>query len=181
MQLALIGVASSALAASDSRSPVLQELATRLDLVAAQVRTSADNLKLVETQYTQRALPSGEERLLRRFSNGEIQYLLGNFQGASVLFYDLVSDKRFQATVHYPDALFYLAEGLYRQQSYWSARLYLRQLMALPSSQSDFRVIELSLEIASKLNDFSGIDDFVEQAKARGGELRPEEIGRAHV
>ncbi len=174
LQLALIGIAGSALAASDSRSPVLVDLATRLDQVAGQVRTSADNLKLVETQYTQRALPSGEELLLRRYSNGEIQYLLGNFQGASVLFYDLVSDKRFQATVHYPEALYYLAEGLYRQQNYWSARLYLRELMALPSSQSDFRVIELSLEIASKLNDFSGIDEFVEQAKARGGELRPE-------
>jgi tetratricopeptide (TPR) repeat protein len=174
LQLALIAIAGSALAAADSKPPSFLELASRLDQAAAQVRTAADNLKVVETQYTQRALPSGEELLERRFSNGEIQYLLGNFQGALVLFYDLVSDNRFQATVHYPDALYYLAEGLYQQQNYWSARLYLRQLMALPASRSDFRVAPLSLEIASKLNDFSGIDEFAAQAKAGGVEWRPE-------
>jgi tetratricopeptide (TPR) repeat protein len=174
LQLALIGIAGSALAAADSKPPSFLELASRLDQAAAQVRTAADNLKVVETQYTQRALPSGEELLERRFSNGEIQYLLGNFQGALVLFYDLVSDKRFQATAHYPDALYYLAEGLYQQQNYWSARLYLRQLMALPASRSDYRVAPLSLEIASKLNDFSGIDEFAAKAKAGGVEWRPE-------
>jgi len=172
MRLALIGIAASAVAAADPRAP--SELSARLDQVAAQVKNAADNLKVVETQYTQRAFPSGEELLLRRFSEGEIQYLLGNFQGASVLFYDLVGDKRFEASAHYPDALYYLAEGLYQQQNYWSARLYLRRLMELPGSQSDYKVVALSLEIAGKLNDFAGIDDFVERAKAVGGELRSE-------
>ena len=172
MTRALIGIAAFSLAAADPRGN--SELSARLDQVAAQVKNAADNLKVVETQYTKRAFPSGEELLLHRFSDGEIQYLLGNFQGASILFYDVVADKSFQASVHYPDALYYLAEGLYQQQSYWSARLYLRQLMELPASQSDYKVVALSLEIAGKLNDFAGIDDFVERAKAGGGELRSE-------
>ena len=83
--------------------------------------------RVVETQYAGRADPSGQMVLERRFSDGEIQYLLQDWPTASVLFYDLLADKAFNANPKRPDALWYLADALYQQKSYGSARLYLKR------------------------------------------------------
>ncbi len=171
---AALRMALPAAAAEDKNGPPVAELASRVDQVSVQLHNAEDQLRVVETQYTQRPLPSTDEARRQRFSEGEIQYLLGNSPGASVLFYDLVEDAQFKRDARYQDALFYLAEGLLQQRNYLSARLYYRQLMAL-SSPHYREVLGRLLEIASRLNDFSDIEAFVAQARQLGGEL-PEEL-----
>ena len=79
-----------------AQAPTTVQLSAQLEQVQAQAKNAEDNLRVVETQYVGQAEPTGEEALLRRFSEGEIQYLLGDYGTASVLFYDLVGDTTFQ-------------------------------------------------------------------------------------
>ncbi len=172
--VAAVSMALPAVAAEERKPPPIAELASRVDQVSVQLHNAEDQLRVVETQYTQRPPPGNDEARRQRFSEGEIQYLLGNFPGASVLFYDLVEDAQFKRDPRFQDALFYLAEGLYQQRNYLSARLYYRQLMAL-SSPHYRQVLGRLLEIASRLNDFSDIEAFMGQARQLGGDL-PEEL-----
>ncbi|MBX5483849.1 MAG: tetratricopeptide repeat protein [Myxococcaceae bacterium] len=169
---ALVQTASAQEARQTPPSPV--ELARQVEDVAAVVKNAESQLRVVETQYTERPEPTNDEALARRFSNGEIQYLLGDYKGASVLFYDLVSDKSFTESDRYPDALFYLADALYQQQNYIGARLYLRLLLNLKGKHYR-EALARYLEIAGRLNEFQGIDDYINQAKGlSGGALPPE-------
>lgn len=166
--------AASAMADEKKRDrPSLPELAGQIDHLLAQLKVAEDNLKVVEAEYSQRVEPTEEEALNRRFSEGEIQYLLGDHLGASVLFYDLLEDPKFKSSPRYHDALFYLADALYQQKNYLGARLYLKQLLTLESSHHRVAVARY-MEIAGYLNDFTGIDEYVARARDASGNLPPE-------
>jgi tetratricopeptide (TPR) repeat protein len=169
-------LASSAWAADSSRGHAsVAELSTQIDEVAKAVKVASDNLRLVERQYSQVAEPSDDAARMQRFSDGEINYLLGDYGNAAVLFYDLIASKEFQANrSQYADALFYLSDSLYQQKNYLGARLYLRQLLSLRGGHYK-EALARYLEIAGRLNEFSGIDEYINQAKGlSGGELPPE-------
>jgi TolA-binding protein len=155
--------------------PSAPGLSTRLEQVSEQVRLAEENLRFVETQYTQRPEPNEDEVLLRRFSDGEIQYLLDDWDAASVLFYDLVGDPKFRAHARYPDALFYLADSLYQQKNYIAARIYLRELLSLEDTRRHRDALTRYLEIAVKLNQFTGLDGHIQKARSlSGGQMPPE-------
>lgn len=150
------------------------ELQAQVEEVARSVEVARNNIELVEKQYTLREETSDEAARLQRFSDGEIQYLLNDYATASVLFYDLVANKDFQKSPRYPDALFYLADSLYAQKNYLGSRLYLRQLLALRKSHYK-EALARYLEIAGRLNEFTGIDEYINQARGlSGGALPPE-------
>jgi tetratricopeptide (TPR) repeat protein len=153
--------------------PSVSELAGQIDHLVGQLKTVEDNLKVVEAEYSQRVEPTQDQALNRRFSEGEVQYLLGDHPGASVLFYDLIEDPKFKSNPRYHDALFYLAEALYQQKNYLGARLYLKQLLALDSNHHRVAVARF-METAGYLNDFAGIDDYVARARDASGNLPPE-------
>jgi tetratricopeptide (TPR) repeat protein len=151
------------------------EVVRQLEQVDKQLQNADENIRFVETQFTQRPEPSDEEAKNRRFSDGEIQYLLGDWTAASVLFYDLVSDPRFRDNPRYPDALFYLSDSLLQQQNFIGAKLYLRELLTLPPTERYKEALSRYLTVASRLKQFDGIDEYIEQArKLSGGELPPE-------
>lgn len=156
--------------------PTARDLSPRLDAVETGLLGVEENLHFVETQFTQRAEPSDDDALARRFSDGEIHYLLGDWPAASVLFYDLVSDPRFRPHPRYPDALFYLADSLLEQRNDIGARLYLRELLALPPTSGHYReALSRYLTVAGRLNYFEGVEAYVAQARAlSGGQLSPE-------
>jgi tetratricopeptide (TPR) repeat protein len=152
----------------------VEELQAQVEQIARQVETERNNIELVEKQYTLREEPSDEAACLQRFSDGEIQYLLNDYNTAAVLFYDLVANKDFQKSPRYADALFYLADSLYQQKNYLSARLYLRQLLSLKAGHYK-EALARYLEIAGRLNEFVGIDEYINQARGlSGGALPPE-------
>lgn len=151
----------------------LPVLAEQTGQVEAQIKAAEDNLRVVEAEYTSRTEPTQDEAIQRRFSEGEIQFLLGDFPGASVLFYDLITNPRFKANSKYPDALFFLSDALYQQQNYLGARLYLRELLGLSSAHYKAALARY-LEIAGRLNEFAGIDGYIAQARGPSGELPPE-------
>lgn len=161
--------------------PTYRELASRVDQVERQLQGAEEHLRFVETQFTERPEPSTAEAHARRFSDGEIQYLLGDWVSASVLFYDLVSDPRFKANPRYADGLFYLADSLYQQQNYIGARLYLRELLSLPPTERYREGFARYLTVSSRLNLFDGIDERIEQARKLSGGTLPPDITYAYA
>ena len=152
----------------------VDELAAQVEQVAKQIENARNNIDLVEKQYTLREEVSGEVQRLQRYSDGEIQYLLGDYSSASVLFYDLVANKDFQGSDKYDDALFYLADSLYQLKNDLGARLWLRQLLSLKAGHYK-EALARYLEIAGRLNEFVGIDEYITQARGlSGGDLPPE-------
>ena len=173
----LLSGPSTLWAAPESRrgKASFSELATQVEEVATQVRNADDHLRVVETQYTQRPEPTDDETTLRRFSDGEIQYLLGDYPGASVLIYDVISEASFKQHPKYQDALFYLADSLYQQQNYIGGQLYLRELLSKgPSSPHYKEALSRYLETAGRLNQFEGVDEYMRQAQELPGGLSPE-------
>lgn len=151
------------------------ENALPLKQVEEQLQNADSHIRFVETQFTQRAEPTDDGSHLRRFSDGEIQYLLGDWASASVLFYDLVSEPAFKHHPRYADALFYLSDALYQQQNFIGARLYLRQQLSLPPTERYKDGLSRYLSVASRLNQFEDIDSYIEQARQlSGGQLPPE-------
>jgi tetratricopeptide (TPR) repeat protein len=150
------------------------ELQQQVEEIARQVEVARNNIELVEKQYTLREETSDEAARLQRFSDGEIQYLLNDYATAAVLFYDLVANKDFQKGPRFADALFYLADSLYQQKNYLGSRLYLRQLLSLRAGHYK-EALARYLEIAGRLNEFTGIDEYINQARGlSGGALPPE-------
>ena len=173
---ALLLVVTPALA-GDVR--VSSSTAAKLDQVAAQLRNATENLGVVETQYLARADPSNEVVLERRFSDGEIQYLLQDWPTASVLFYDLLADKAFDRNSRRPDALWYLADALYQQQSYGSSRLYLRELLQQDTPRYR-EALSRYLDVGSKLNDWGDLEPYLARARGPDGQL-PADIAYVHA
>ena len=169
--VALLPALLAGVAAGQVRSTA--QLSAAVEQVHAQAKNAEDNLQVVETHYVGQTEPTGEEALLRRFSDGEIQYLLGDYTTAAVLFYDLVGDRTFQKNARYPDALFYLGDALYQQGNWGSARVYLRELLTLDSPRFREALAEY-LEATSRLNDYSNIEPYIQRARGPNGELPPE-------
>ncbi|WP_163995844.1 tetratricopeptide repeat protein [Pyxidicoccus caerfyrddinensis] len=159
-----------------------RDLTQQLVAVEQGLRGAEENLRFVELQYSQRAEPSEDDSRERRFSDGEIQYLLGDWPAASVLFYDLVSEPRFKSHARYTDALFYLADSLLQQNNYIGARLYLRELLALPISSTRYRdALSRFLVVAGRLNHYEGVDGYVEKARALSGGQLPAEMAYVYA
>ncbi len=169
--LALVAVETPALAAGEVH--VSASTATKLDQVQAQLRNATENLGVVETQYATRADPSNELVLERRFSDGEIQYLLQDWATASVLFYDLLADKAFDGNPKRPEALWYLSDALYQQQSYGSARLYLRELLQQDTPRYR-EALSRYLDVTSRLNDWGNLEPYLARARGPDGQLPPD-------
>jgi TolA-binding protein len=174
LQLLAGGVAAVLLARSAAASSDVGDLAVRVEEVKKQIELARSNMTLVEKQYSQKEDPSEEQAREARFSDGEIKYLLGDYENAAVLFYDLVANEDFKKTKRYGDALFYLADALYQQKNYLGARLYLKELLNLRAGHYR-EALARYLEIAGRLNEFHGIDEHINQARGlSGGELPPE-------
>jgi tetratricopeptide (TPR) repeat protein len=176
--MAWVLVAATSLGAEPPPPPTPAQLAAaaqvQVEELARQVETARNNIDVVEKQYTLRDETTDEAARLQRFSDGEIQYLLADYASAAVLFYDLVASKDFQSSPRFIDALYYLADALYQQKNYLGARLYLRQLLALRGAHYK-EALARYLEIAGRLSEFAGIDEYISQARGlSGGELPPE-------
>ncbi len=161
--------------------PTYRDLASQVELVDRQLQGAEEHLRFVETQFTERTEPSDTEAKERRFSDGEIQYLLGDWVSASVLFYDLVSDPHFKASPRYADALYYLSESLYQQQNYIGSRLYLRELLALPPTDRYREALARYLMVSARLNLFEGIDEHIEKVRKAAGGTLPADIAYTYA
>lgn len=138
-------------------------------------------LEIVERLYMD-APDAGEQGALRkRFSDAELQFLLQNYEAASVLFYDLVGNKSFARMPELTESLYMLAESLYQQQGFNGARLYFREYLNGRGRRGQhFREALLRyIDLSARFGDFSGIETYIRQLRGPGGKL-PSEVAYAY-
>jgi hypothetical protein len=133
-----------------------------------------DRLALVEREYGQPEDPSELLRLRKSFSDGETQYLLGEYANAAALLYDVVDAPAFRNEESYPDALVYLADSLYHTQSWLEARRYYRELLAQKPGKYQQESLLRMIELSDRTSDWSGIDGNWENLLRAGLQLKPE-------
>ncbi len=130
-----------------------------VERIEAQVKAIADRLALTEREYGSAEDPSELLELRRRFAEAETQYLLGEYGNAAALLYDVCASPAFFNEESRPDALYYLADSLFRQASWIESRRYFHELaqLRLPRLLQDslLRLIELS----DKVGDQQGIEE----------------------
>ncbi|MBI5514768.1 MAG: tetratricopeptide repeat protein [Deltaproteobacteria bacterium] len=112
-----------------------------------------------------------------RFADAELLYRLRDYARASVLFTDIVEN--YANTPAFPQGLFLLGDSLYLAGDYYGARTRFRQLMQHAGEPVFRPFVQRSLgrllEIALRLNDYTGIDDIFSRIRQiPQGELEAE-------
>lgn len=126
-----------------------------------------------ERLYVEERDALAELNLERRFSDAELQFLLGQYGEAAALLFDLVEDPRFRMGDRLSTARYYLGEALYQQQNFRGARRYFRDLLlAGVGSELDLGLARF-LELCARLDDFTGVDEVFAAVRAGEGGQRP--------
>ena len=116
----------------------------------------------LQAKYIGSSKPPSPEEIQKRIRNGQTYFLLKDYVRSSILLFDIVEDPRNKTHPAYADAVYYLAESLYRNGNIRGARgLYqelalsenpyrpdalLRLLEAATNNQEDQRIDELLLD-----------------------------------
>lgn len=133
-----------------------------------------ERLRFVEQEYGRKD-ESAAARARRKFSEGEVQFLLGDWSHAAILLYDAVDEPEFRGSGEYPNALYYLGESLWQQRDYPTARSYFKQVLAIPGAPHQRESALRALDIAIHLSSYEGIDALVQQAqRIHGSQPVPE-------
>lgn len=162
--LAALLPASRARAAGEAGQ--LLRLEKLLDKVGEQTR-------FVANEYGQRGEPPEAEQVRKRYSDAQIQYLLGDYSTAAALLGDVVENPFFAQDPAYPDAVFFLADSLYRTADYFEARRYYRLIFDKRQPRAGEALLKL-IDISDKVNDYSGIDEYFNYLRSNNQSLKPE-------
>ena len=111
---------------------------------------------------TQRRSPTHVEE---RLTDGELFYRLQDYVRASIIFTDIVDN--YPQHRAYPDALFLLADSLYRAGDYLGSRTRFRQLLDR-AAEPPFRpyvqrALGRLIEVAIHTRDFEGVEEYFQQ------------------
>ena len=145
-----------------------------LGAMREQVTVLQKRLDFVVDQYSREIIPSDVSETERRFSEAEIQFLLQDYGAAAVFLYDVVDNPSFKRSSRYDDALYYLGESLYQQQSYLPARRYFAELLNQGGGRYTQDALLRLIQISDKLDDFTGVDGYMRRLSQTGAKLRPE-------
>jgi tetratricopeptide (TPR) repeat protein len=138
------------------------------------LRALDERLRFVEQEYGRKDESAGV-RARRKFSEGEVQFLLQDWSHAAILLYDAVDEPEFRGSGEYPNALYYLGESLWQQRDYPTARTYFRQILGIPGAPHQKESVLRALDIAIRLSSYEGVDALVQQAqRIYGGQPAPE-------
>ena len=149
--------------------------AARLDDAEREAGSVEERLLFVERTYG-RPDESLAARAGRKYSEGETQFLLGDWMHAAVLLYDAVEQPEFRAGADYPQALAYLGDALRNQGSCGSALHQYEALLALGQTGARGAAIAGALDCRVKLRRFEGIDALAAEARSAFPRGAPPEV-----
>ena len=146
-----------------------------LEGVEHQAATLESLLAQVEKTYT-RPDETVAARARRQFSDGEIQYLLGDWLFASVLMYGALDEPGFRASDDGARALLYLGDSLRSQGSWGAALAAYDELLRRGAPALEAQAVTGALACRVKLKQFDGIDPLLQAARRQIKDGRPAEL-----
>ena len=164
--LAVSVVLGSAAASAQDLGSVERELSS--------IESDAQMLRQAPLSHSQLRSPTHVEE---RLTDGELFFRLQDYVRASVILSDIVDN--YQTHPSYPDALFLLAESLFKAGDYFGARTRYRTIIQ-HADQPAYRphvsrALGRLIEIAIHVRDFEGVDEYF----TRLSRLPPSEVESA--
>ncbi len=132
-------------------------------------------LVLVERSYA-RPDESAPLRARRQFSEGETQFLLGDWLHASVLLYGALDEPEFSASPDAPRALLYLADALRQQGSCGAALLPYQELLQLGADTTLAPALIGALDCRIRLKRLEGVQSLLDTARPLLKDGQPAEL-----
>ena len=129
-----------------------------------QLSDLAASLRHLEQEHGRRD-ESAAQRARRKFSEGEAQFLLGDWDHAAILLYEVVDEPDFRASPEWPNALYYLGAALLQKGDAATARGYFRQVLEIPTAPRRREALLGSLDAAVRLSSYSGLDWLLAEAQ----------------
>ena len=153
-----IGLACALLASTASGKDVAE---LRADAVAAQARVGE-----LEAKYLRSALLERENQITARISNGQLFYLTGDFERASMVLLDVVQRPDVESHPGYREALYYLADSLYQLRNYSGASRWFEKVATIGKPKQTERAVGRLLEIAVATRDSTAATRYLARAQA---------------
>ena len=167
-----LGLAAAALwgaaAPSGARADAASDAERQLQALRSEVQLMEQDLGRRDESAAQRAR--------RKFSEGEIQFLLKDWSHAAVLLYEAVDEPEFRASPDQATALYYLGESLFQQGDLVTAAGYFRQSLATPGGRFRREALTRLLEAAVRLSNLSGLDALLAEGQRTFGAAPPPEF-----
>jgi tetratricopeptide (TPR) repeat protein len=139
----------------------LQRIADALNAIGVE-------LESLTAQYAKPDVSGPTRRFSDRLTDGEILFLLGDYQRASLVLYDLVANRRASSDPQFAKALYYLAESLFQIGHDLSAREYFQELVRRRDQKHLVHSIKRLIEIADRTQRWQGLEEHVAVLEARG-------------
>lgn len=134
--------------------------------VAAELGSLEERLDQLERRYLAPALLEQRHQLTARVSDGQLFYLQQDYDRAAMVLLDVVESPAARNHPAYKDALFYLADSLYRTRNYKAAAEYFEQVAAQGGTTQRQQAVGRLLEIALTTHDLAAAERYLQQANA---------------
>lgn len=139
----------------DTRSE-LNQLNTQLQRQTTRIGILGQSLRRIN--------PSGRVSLSKRLSDGQVNFLLKDYLRASILLLDAAENPRYKGRSKWYDAVYILAESLYRNRNYQGAIKYYRVLTQRGQKHSQKALVRL-MEISAKTQKSSWLNQYFQKGK----------------
>ena len=119
----------------------------------------SEQVETLQDSYLVPAVLEDRYRLESRFNEAKVAYLLGDYRRASILFVAVVDSEDVRQFDSYREALYLLGDSLLEERNFRAGREYFRQVVDLgPGAFYQPAIVKL-LEIASRIDDYDGVDE----------------------
>jgi hypothetical protein len=118
----------------------------------------------LQSKYIGSTKPPTPEEIQKRIRNGQTYFLLKDYVRSSILLFDIVEDPRNKTHPAYADAVYYLAESLYRNGNIRGARSFYQELALSENPYRPDALLRL-LEAATNNQEEQRIDELLVDAK----------------
>ncbi len=125
-----------------------------------------NGVEFLSQDYLDDTALKSDYKLSKRFNDGYVTYLLGDYPVATMIFYDIVSRKKYKNEPVYIESLFYLAESYRQLKNYLGAREYYQQVLEYHNKKFHQKALRYFLEISRKVGDFRGTDKYMNELES---------------
>lgn len=134
------------------------------DAVRAEIGELEQIVTGLEANYLAPELLERQYELTARLNEGQLYFFTGDYGRAAIVLLDLVENPRSRTHPAYGDAVYYLAESLFRSGTYQGARTHFDTVLRRGNATQQQQALGRLLEIAVVTNDIVAAQRYLAQA-----------------
>ncbi len=154
-------------------------LAQDLSETRADLKNIEAGVNSLERDYLRGALLEDQNRFAARMNDGQFFFYSKEYDRAAMVLMDLVEAPRHRGSPGYRDAVYFLAESLFRIRNYSAATKYLDLLINVGSRPQRQHAVARLLDLATKTNNQALGDKYASRVSGSQGEALSPQLNYA--